>query len=1418
MKEGATIFSNWIKGFLVLAIVALLSTGAWFYHDQEQNIRKRVEEDLSAVARLKADQIAAWRKDQLADAAFLQLHPFLSRSVARFLADTSEENKRDLQVRFQSVADQHDYADMLLVAPDGEPLLSLIEPVGGHHGYQLALAEALRDRKPVLTGLHMARPGAFPHISAVVPLYEAIGPGTEPFAALVLINDASRFLYPLIQFWPTPSETAETLLVEQDGDEVLFLNDLRHQPDTALKLRIPLSRTDVPAVMAVLGRQGFFQGMDYRGVEVVSVILHVPDSPWFMIAKIDSAEAFAEWRFRSVLLLGLLFGLTVSMLTSGLVLWQRDKKAQYRALYLSEAELRANVERHSITLRSIGDAVISTDARGMVELLNPPAEFLTGWKQDEARGRPLKEVFRIISEETREPSEDPVAKVMREGIVVGLANHTILVSREGTERPIADSGAPIRAETGEIIGAVLVFRDQSIERAAREALRKSEARYRQVLDGMLEGCQIIDPDWRYVYVNAAAARQGRKERDELLGRTMTEVYPGIETTNLFAVLQSAMKDRHPRRLENEFNYPDGDRGYFDLSIEPVPEGLFILSIDITERRLAERELQQSTERQRFLADIVENTQQALAVGYPDGRIGFFNRAFCELTGYDREDLQATDWSETLTPLEWRKSEAEALAETARDGNPVRYEKEYLRKDGTRVPIELLVHAIKNTAGDIQYYYAFVTDITQRKKAEEELKLSHKNFYRAFSSSPAALAITRSEDGKFIIINDSYSRIMGYQAEEIVGRTVDDLNIYINQNERSQLLQELRDKGTVRDYELSVRSKTGRFLHLLVSMEPTIYNYEEAIISTFIDITKLKEAGLRIEHLNSVLRALRNVNQLITDEKDRDRLLRRACEILTETRGYRSAWIGIRTPDGGLFAAAESGIGDGFSAVRAELERGEWPECCRYAMDTNGVVVVRDTAINCNGCPLSHNYRSTSALSGFLRHAERDYGVLVASLPVNMAEDIEEQSLFTEIIGDIAFALFSIENDREREKLEAQLRQSQKMEAVGRLAGGVAHDFNNMLSIIFGHAEMAMEMTDEADPLQAELRDIMNAARRSADLTRQLLAFARKQTIAPRVLELNAIVESLLKMLGRIIGEDIDIVWSPGRDLWPIRMDPSQVDQILANLCVNARDAITDVGKVTIETSNKKFDEAYCADHRGFLSGDYVMLAVSDDGCGMDRDTLDKIFEPFFTTKGQGRGTGLGLATVYGTVKQNDGFVNVYSEPGRGSTFRIYLPRYTGSAGIEPLEEVKTQITGGGETILLVEDEQALLQLGQRMLESLGYKVLATTAPGEAIRLAGEYAGKIHLVITDVIMPEMNGRDLAGKLIPLQPGAGFLFMSGYTANVIAHHGVLDKDVHFIQKPFSKQDIAAKIRIALDHREKEIPNDGKRMVSRSAGEKV
>jgi CheY-like chemotaxis protein len=373
-----------------------------------------------------------------------------------------------------------------------------------------------------------------------------------------------------------------------------------------------------------------------------------------------------------------------------------------------------------------------------------------------------------------------------------------------------------------------------------------------------------------------------------------------------------------------------------------------------------------------------------------------------------------------------------------------------------------------------------------------------------------------------------------------------------------------------------------------------------------------------------------------------------------------------------------------------------------------------------------------------------------------------------------------------------------MESVGRLAGGVAHDFNNLLMGIMGYAELCRDALAADHPIREWLEEITRDAQRSADITRQLLAFARKQAIAPKILDLNDALMGMLKMLRRLIGEDIDLAWMPGAKLWPVKLDPSQIDQTLANLCVNARDAIGGAGKLSISTANVTLAAADCAHHAGAVPGDYVRLAVSDDGCGMSADVKAHIFEPFFTTKevGKGTGLGLGLATVYGIVTQNHGFINVDSTVGKGTTFAVYFPRFVGNAAEASAPAAANVPRGRGETVLLVEDEKSLRVTLALFLNALGYKALVAENPAAALALATQYPGAIQLLLTDVVMPGQDGRHLADQLAGLKPGLKVLFMSGYTADVVAQHGILDPVVRFIGKPFSRDELARKVHEVLD----------------------
>lgn len=1074
----------WAVAAGLAALAAVIVGGAWYYRSQSRFVHRRAVDTLVSIGRLKADEIAAWREERLGDAATLQEDPHVGELAARYFAAPNDPNARPLLGRFRMMARHFGYADVVLVDDARQIRLSLSNEACLHDEFESALAQAVRERRPVLTDLHGGESGE-PHLSAVAPLFASEAPEAALLGAVVLVSDASRYLFPLLNTWPTPCQTAETTLSRRDGEDVLFLNVLRHQTQAAFGLRVPLSRTDLPAVRAALGEQGVMEGVDYRERPVVAFATRVAGTGWSLVAKQDTEEIFADWRFRSRLILAAMIALVCGIFAGVLAVWRHAQTRHYRDLYASEARLRATTERHSITLKAIGDAVLVTDNQGRVELLNPVAEHLTGWSSAEACGLPLERVFDIINEETRSRVPSPVERVLREGDVVGLANHTLLIARDGSECPIADSAAPIRDAQGGITGVVLVFRDQTLEQNYRVL-------FQRMMDGFAVHEMVRDEsgqptDYRFIAVNPAFERMTGLRAADVVGRTIREVMPGIE--------------QH--------------------------------------------------------------------------------------------------WIETYDRV-------------VTTGVPVHFERYAAQFDKY-----FDVAAFRPT---LNQFATIVHDITERKQNEAQ----QKRLVAAIEQSGEIVMVTDPR-GVLLYVNDAFERVTGYAWEEVAGQT-------------------------------------PRILH----------------------------SG---KHGKAVYRAM--------------------WETLKRGDVYRGRLVN-RRKDGTLFTEDIS---------------------IAPVTDDAGRIV---------------NY-------------------------VAVAQDVSD-----------------------RLRLEAELQQAQKMESVGRLAGGVAHDFNNMLGVILGNAELALESLGSASPLRADLEEIIHAAKRSSEITQQLLAFARKQMVTPRVLDLNQAVDGMLKMLGRLVGENISLHWEPGAPAIIVEIDPSQLHQILANLCVNARDAITDVGVITIRTAIARVD-APLPDVQNHESapGLYATLSVSDTGCGMDPETIAHLFEPFYTTKGVGKGTGLGLATVLGIVQQNNGFIRVGSEPWKGTVFTVHLPlRDDAPEEIAP-EDREALPDGRGETVLIAEDEEAVLRLSRSILEKLGYTVLAASSPKEAWQLAENHAGTISLLLTDVIMPGMNGRDLAKRVRQKYPGVRCLFMSGYTANVIAHHGVLDDDVFFIQKPFSTQELSACVKKVLGH---------------------
>ncbi len=647
---------------------------------------------------------------------------------------------------------------------------------------------------------------------------------------------------------------------------------------------------------------------------------------------------------------------------------------------------------------------------------------------------------------------------------------------------------------------------------------------------------------------------------------------------------------------------------------------------------------------------------------------------------------------------------------------------------------------KLTNGEM-LWTGILTDISEQKKAEIELKASNERYHELFRSNPHPMWVCDMETLGFLEVNDAAVNHYQYTREEFLSMTLKDIrpaeDIPRLLESAASIENTVNEAGVWRHLK-----KDGSLIDVEIVTHTLLYGNRPAKMILVRDITE----QLRVQAASKrLMAAIEHAGEsiVVTDQEGIFLYVNPAFERIS---GFAREEVIGKKP--GIFKSGEHDAAfydDLWQTIsNGSIWRGRF-----INRRKDGTFYTEDAVIS-----------PVSDASGRINNY------------VAVKRDITES-----------------------QKLEAQLRQAQKMESVGRLAGGVAHDFNNMLSVIIGYAQLALEKTDPTDTRYKALQEISTAAARSATITRQLLAFARKQIITPRILNLNKTVGGTLSMLRRLIGEDIKLIWQPAASLNPIKIDPSQIDQILANLCVNARDAITGVGNIIIETAMARLDAEYCTHHAGAIPGDYILLSVSDDGCGMEKRILDKIYEPFFTTKETGKGTGLGLSTVYGIVKQNNGFINAYSEPGRGTTLRIYLPQHLAKE-IEITEEVETAPQSGhGETILVVEDEAAILELTSTILDGLGYHVLTADSPAKALRLAEELTDKIALLITDVIMPEMNGRDLADRVLIFNPQLRYLFMSGYPTSVIANSNVLAEGVHFIQKPFSARDLADKVHEVL-----------------------
>ena len=996
------------------------------------------------------------------------------------------------------------------------------------------------------------------------------------------------------------------------------------------------------------------------------------------------------------------------------------------------------------------DAFLIFDLKGVVREANPAACEMYGYPYEEMIGLSGKDfvhpdcqyLFRKFVEET--PSGKP------------FAAESVEIRKDGSTFNIEVRGNTFEYESEPHILAII--RDiTERKRVEREIETKSEFLERLVQQSPLPTF-VLDNKGICLVVNEAFLEfYAVPDKDLILGSNAVTVPQNIKY-GVDKYIKEALKGNEIDVQEIEFISPyDNRKLYIKVKLFPVfdHEGkltnVVSMQEDITDRKHAEEALRESEEKFRLLT---ENSFDCIWMLDTRLRFTYLSPSVEAILGYKPEHLIGTKLSLYFKKKEYLKVSVLAVKalKNYKTFNHITFETRMLNSNNEEVDVEITSKTLLNFQGKLIGLQGTTRDITERKKSEKEIrKLSE-----VVETSPEAVVITDMQ-GNIEYVNEGLLKLGGYKNDSlIVGNSIflfsDEEGVRkLNEEIIPIILSEGKWRG-----EVTVKRSDGSTLptEMICSSIPDEQGKPMHLLSQYHDITWRKNTEEQLRESEQKFRDMTNLLPQIVYEIDTEGNLTYINKQAFDSFGYSQEEY-------------EKGINVMQTLIPSDRNRAkENIEKVLYGKDV--------------GNPEYTVLRKDGSTFPILIYSS---AILKDNIPVGLRG----------IIVDITERK---QAEEERAQMEDQFRHAQKMESVGRLAGGVAHDFNNMLGVILGYTEMSLDKLDPSQPFYTALQEIRKAADRSADLTRQLLAFARRQTISPRVLDLNETVEGMLKMLCRLIGEDINLSWQPFADLLRIKVDPTQFDQILVNLCANGSDAISGVGKMTIETGKAAFDEDYCREHPGFVPGEYVLLAVSDDGCGMDKEIQDNIFEPFFTTKEVGQGTGLGLATVYGIVKQNDGFINIYSEPGKGTTFNIYLPRYAGKTVQIQDECPEEPISQGHETILLAEDEPAILEMATKMLKRQGYTVLDADTPGVALRLAREYNSEIHLLMTDVIMPEMNGRDLANKLASICPDIKCLFMSGYTANVIAHRRVLDDGVNFIQKPFSIQDLASKVREVLD----------------------
>ena len=944
--------------------------------------------------------------------------------------------------------------------------------------------------------------------------------------------------------------------------------------------------------------------------------------------------------------------------------------------------------------------------------------------------------------------------------------------------------------------AKLVLANDVTERKRAEAtLAQERILLRTVIDNLPDAVYVKDAAGRKVLANRADLENIGKPGNEVIGKTDWDVYPAdvagqFDPDDRAVLHEGQTVINHEELLVNA----RGQSRWLLTSKLPLQDsqgritGLVGIGHDITEYKKAEEAL--AGER-NLLRTLIDELPDRIYVKDEQCRFLVNNKSHIAALGAKSQEevLGRTDYD--FRPAEFADQFFADDQKVVTSGKPMINREEHTISASGETGLLLVTKVpLRNAEGKVIGLVGISRDITDRKRAEQEILIQTARFQQLFENTPMGIVVV-DENDIVLDANKEFENIFGFSLSEVRGQHINESIVPGDQGKEGAELSAKTLQGEAIEKETVRQRQDGTLIPVQVYGVPIIANQKTVgVFAIYVDLSQRKRMEAEREVIAEIIQGAITTSDLdeffklahhaIGKYLDADNCFVALYDEATELMQF-PFWVDKLDP-----CPEPRPVGIGFSS---------------YVLRTGKPILV-DRELTEEMYQRGEVQKSGSASASWLgvplRTPSRIIGVLVVQhYEEEDAYDERDLEFLTSVGSQIALAIERKRAETNLREAEDRLRQSQKMESIGNLAGGIAHDFNNLMTAVTGYSELALRSAKLDESLRFKVEEIKKAGERAASLTRQLLAFSRKQMLQPKVLDLNTVVTGMGKMLALVISEDIDLRFSLDDSLGQIKADPGQIEQVLLNLAVNARDAMPAGGALTIKTENVHLNGKLTQSHFVTEPGHYVMMSVSDTGCGMDAETRSHIFEPFFTTKEVGKGTGLGLATVYGIVKQSGGNIWVYSELGKGAIFKIYLPRVDEIVDEATNDSESRAAVRGEETILLVEDEEVVRKLACEILQTYGYSVLTAANGSEGLRLGREFEGPIDLVITDVIMPLMSGREMAEKLRNIRPNLGVIFMSGFTDDAIVHHGVLDESMFFIQKPFSPDALATMARQVLDH---------------------